>query len=59
MIFAGAPNAPLLGVNGVSIICHGGSSPKAIKNGIRVAAQAVRSSMVEHIARDLASKEPV
>ena len=50
--------APLLGVNGVSIICHGGSSPKAIRNAIRVAAQSVRSSMVEHIARDLA-KEPV
>jgi glycerol-3-phosphate acyltransferase PlsX len=49
----------LLGVNGVSIICHGGSSPKAIMNAIRVAAQAVRSSMVEHIARDLAAKEPV
>lgn len=52
--------APLLGVNGVSIICHGGSSPKAIRNAIRVAAQSVRSSMVEHIARDLAAaKETV
>ena len=50
--------APLLGVNGVSIICHGGSTPKAIRNAIRVAAQSVRTSMVEHIARDLA-KEPV
>jgi len=26
--------APLLGVNGVSIICHGGSSAKAIKNAV-------------------------
>jgi glycerol-3-phosphate acyltransferase PlsX len=51
--------APLLGVNGVAIICHGGSSPKAIKNAVRVAAQSVRSSMVEHIARDLRSEEPV
>ena len=51
--------APLLGVNGVSIICHGGSSPKAIRNAIRVAVQSVSSSMVEHIARDLRSKEPV
>ncbi len=51
--------APLLGVNGVSIICHGGSTPKAIRNAIRVAAQSVRSSMVEHIARDLSSREPV
>jgi glycerol-3-phosphate acyltransferase PlsX len=51
--------APLLGVNGVSIICHGGSSPKAIRNAIRVAVQSVRSHMVEHVARDLRSKEPV
>ena len=50
--------APLLGVNGVSIICHGSSSPNAIRNAIRVAAQAVRASMVEHIARDLRSREP-
>ena len=51
--------APLLGVNGVSIICHGDSSPKAIRNAIRVATQSVRSSMVEHMARELSSKEPV
>lgn len=47
--------APLLGVNGVSIICHGGSPPKAISAAIRVAARAVRSGMVGHMARDLAS----
>ncbi|MEW6041318.1 MAG: phosphate acyltransferase PlsX, partial [Elusimicrobiota bacterium] len=29
--------APLLGINGVSIICHGGSNSKAIKNAIKVA----------------------
>lgn len=28
---------PLLGVNGISIICHGSSSAKAIKNAIKVA----------------------
>ena len=50
--------APLLGVNGVCIVCHGSSSPNAIRNAIRVAAQAVRTSMVEHIARELRSKEP-
>lgn len=49
--------APLLGVNGVSIICHGTSPPKAIQNAIRVAAQAVRSSMVSHMAGELA-REP-
>lgn len=45
--------APLLGVNGVSIICHGGSTPKAIQNAIHGAADAVRSKMVEHMAREL------
>lgn len=48
--------APLLGVNGVSIICHGQSTPKAIHNAIGVAARAVRSRMVSHIARELAQK---
>lgn len=33
--------APLLGVNGVVIIAHGSSSPKAIKNAIKVAARFV------------------
>ena len=45
--------APLLGVNGVSIICHGESTPKAVLNAIRAAFQAVRSSMVAHMAREL------
>ncbi|MFI5028744.1 MAG: phosphate acyltransferase PlsX [Solirubrobacterales bacterium] len=32
--------APLIGVNGVGIIAHGRSGPKAIRNAIRVAAEA-------------------
>jgi glycerol-3-phosphate acyltransferase PlsX len=46
--------APLLGVNGVSIICHGGSPPRAIVAAIRVAVQAVESNMVQHIQTRLA-----
>ncbi len=45
--------APLLGVSGVSIIMHGSSPPKAISSALGVAAQAVRSSMVAHMAREL------
>ena len=45
--------APLLGVQGVSIICHGGSPPRAIKNAIRVAVQSVESGMVEDMAAAL------
>lgn len=46
--------APLLGVGGVSMICHGESSPRAIQNALAAAARAVRSDMVNHIARELA-----
>ena len=46
--------APLLGVNGVAVICHGRSPPKAIGKAIGVAAKAVRTSMIGHIARYLA-----
>ncbi len=45
--------APLLGVNGISIICHGGSPPHAIRNAIRVAVQAVQTRMVGHIRERL------
>lgn len=33
--------APLVGLNGVAIVAHGGSSARAIKNAVRVAAEAV------------------
>lgn len=45
--------APLLGVNGVTIICHGGSPPVAIRNAIGVAIQAVQTRMVGHIQQQL------
>ena len=45
--------APLLGVNGVTIICHGGSPPRAIQAAIRVAVQAVENHMVQHIQNRL------
>lgn len=46
--------APLLGVRGVSIICHGKSSPRAIHNAIMGAARAVERRMNEHMGRRLA-----
>jgi glycerol-3-phosphate acyltransferase PlsX len=49
--------APLLGIRGVSIICHGSSSPNAIRNGIRVAVQAVRAGLSQHIAAEFAQGE--
>jgi glycerol-3-phosphate acyltransferase PlsX len=49
--------APLLGVRGVSIICHGASSPNAIKNAVRVAAQAVRTGLSRHIGAEFAQRQ--
>jgi glycerol-3-phosphate acyltransferase PlsX len=49
--------APLLGVRGVSIICHGSSSSNAIKNAVRVAVQSVRSNLSQHIAAEMAQHE--
>ena len=46
--------APLLGVRGVCIICHGGSNANAIKNAIRVAAEFAEGKVNEKIERDLA-----
>ena len=46
--------APLLGVRGVSIICHGSSPARAIKNAIGVAAQSVESQLSQHIAAEFA-----
>lgn len=50
--------APLLGVRGVSIICHGNSSPRAIKNAIGVAVRAVETGMNDQIGRRLEAAAP-
>jgi glycerol-3-phosphate acyltransferase PlsX len=47
--------APLLGVKGVSIISHGKSDPRAIKNALKMAAQAVASGMNDRIGERLAA----
>jgi len=47
--------APLLGVKGVCIICHGGSNANAIKNAIRVAAEFSAGKVNEKIERELAA----
>ena len=46
--------APLLGVKGVCIICHGRSNANAIKNAIRVAADYARGRINERIEEELA-----
>ena len=49
--------APLLGVKGVSIIAHGKSSPRAIKNAVKLAAQTFTSGMNDQIGQRLGVAE--
>jgi glycerol-3-phosphate acyltransferase PlsX len=49
--------APLLGVKGVSIICHGASPANAIKNAVRVAVQSVQADLSRHIGAEFAEGE--
>lgn len=44
---------PLLGVNGISIICHGRSTSKAIKNAIGVAVNMGEKGVNQHIFDEL------
>lgn len=41
--------APLLGINGISIMSHGRSSTKAVKNAIRIASEMAKSKIHENI----------
>jgi glycerol-3-phosphate acyltransferase PlsX len=41
--------APLLGIDGTAIICHGASPVKAIKNAVRVAREWAQAGLNEHI----------
>jgi len=41
--------APLLGIDGVVIICHGGSSAKAIRNALIIASRMAEEKLNDHI----------
>ena len=45
--------APLLGVNGIVMISHGRSSPKAIKNAIRAAMREVDHNILAKLTKEL------
>ncbi len=49
--------APLLGVAGTGIVCHGRSNSKAIKNAIKVAAEMIRSKVNDHIIQLLSDSD--
>jgi glycerol-3-phosphate acyltransferase PlsX len=44
---------PLLGVSGICIIAHGASSPLAIKNALRVAAESIEQQVNPHIVEEI------
>jgi glycerol-3-phosphate acyltransferase PlsX len=48
--------APLLGVRGVCIICHGRSNANAVKNAIRVAREFSESRVNHRIEEELRGK---
>lgn len=50
---------PLLGVNGISIICHGKSSSFAIKNALRVAKEMKEKEVNSHIQKQLKLEEAI
>lgn len=45
--------SPLLGVNGICIIAHGSSTPLAIRNAIRVAAESITQQINPHIVEEI------
>jgi len=51
--------APLLGVDGTCMICHGSSDARAIKNAIRRARDQVTSNVNDKISEELQKKSPL
>ncbi len=45
--------APLLGIEGTGMICHGGSNPRAIMNAIRMALESVSQRVHEKVVAQL------
>jgi len=50
--------APLLGIDGVGMICHGGSSSKAVKNAIRFAHEYAQKGVTRRMAQKLEEAFP-
>lgn len=45
--------SPLLGLNGISIVCHGNSDKEAFSNGIKLAVQCVDNDLVNQIKQSI------
>ncbi len=53
-----AGGAPLLGIDGICIICHGSSGDRAIMNALAVAARYARAKLNELIVQELEASPP-
>lgn len=53
--YAAYGGAPLLGIDGICIICHGSSGERAIRNALHVAAQYAQAQLNERIVAELAA----
>jgi glycerol-3-phosphate acyltransferase PlsX len=49
--------APLLGVNGNCVICHGSSNAKAMMNAILLASNLAKNKLNEHVIEELKEKQ--
>jgi glycerol-3-phosphate acyltransferase PlsX len=49
--------APLLGINGNCVICHGASNAKAIMNAILLASNLAKNRLNEHLIQELEEKQ--
>ena len=49
--------APLVGVNGLCVIGHGRSSPKAVRNAVAMAARFTSQGLVDKLSRDIAAAQ--
>jgi glycerol-3-phosphate acyltransferase PlsX len=48
--------APLLGVKGIAVMCHGASTANAFKHAIRVTVQSVEARLNEHIGAEFGQR---
>ncbi len=46
--------APILGINGIGIVCHGSSSSRAVKNGVMRAAEYVKNGFEHKLSLQMA-----
>jgi len=51
--------APLLVIQGVAIICHGRSDPRAVKNAIRVAHELAEADLASQLSQSLSDREKI